>query len=160
MSTTNLDRVQPGLEPVRKAVTVGCSPERAFEIFTGRITSWWPLDRYSISQEKARGCAIEPFTGGEIYETRDDGERFTWGQVVTWEPPGRLVITWHPGREPEVAQEVEVLFRATSGGTRVELEHRGWAKLGEGAGEVREGYEGGWAYVLEERFAAACPKAG
>lgn len=159
MSTSNVERVEHELEPLRKSVTVACSPDLAFETFTARIASWWPLERYSISLERARDCAIEPRAGGEIYEIRDDGERCPWGRVLAWEPPQRFVMSWHPGREPESAQEVEVRFRETPEGTVVELEHRDWAKLGEGAGESRKGYDGGWAHVLGECFVDACRKA-
>ena len=66
-------------------------------------------------------------------------------------------MSWHPGHEPESAQEVEVRFRETPDGTTlVELEHRDWAKLGGGAGEIRKGYDGGWAHVLGECFVKAC----
>jgi hypothetical protein len=34
------------------------------------------------------------------------------------------------------------------GGTRVDLEHRGWEKLGERAAEARQGYSQGWESVL------------
>jgi uncharacterized protein YndB with AHSA1/START domain len=148
-----------GLQELQ-SVTLACSPERAFEVFTDRMASWWPLDRYSISQERARECAIDPRAGAEVYETRDDGERFPWGRVLVWEPPRRLVMSWHPGREPETAQEVEIRFRRTPEGTLVELEHRDWAKLGQAAAESREGYDGGWAYVFAERFVEACGRAG
>ena len=64
-------------------------------------------------------------------------------------------MTWHPGREADTAQEVEVRFTEASGGTLVELEHRGWASLGAQAAEMREGYVGGWEHVLGECFAPA-----
>lgn len=155
MSTSNAERSGRDLEPVRKSVSVGCTPETAFDVFTGRIATWWPLGRYSISLERARRCGIEPRVGGEIYEARDDGERFPWGKVLVWDPPARFVMTWHPGRDPETAQEVEVRFRETADGTLVELEHRDWGKLGEAAAETRQGYDGGWNDVVE-RFREAC----
>ena len=31
------------LSPVRKSVIVSRTPEEAFEIFTKRTSSWWPL---------------------------------------------------------------------------------------------------------------------
>ena len=65
-------------------------------------------------------------------------------------------MTWHPGREPDTAQEVEVSFTAVPDGTRVDLEHRGWEKRGTAATESREGYRDGWRVVLEDLYAAAC----
>ena len=143
-------------EPVRRSVTVGRLRDEAFELFTAGIASWWPMDRYSVSQERTRNVVIEPRVGGGVYEERDDGATFPWGRVLAWEPPGRLVLSWHPGREPDVAQEVEVLFTAVDDVTRVDLEHRNWDKLGDDAANVRESYVNGWAEVLDHCFLGAC----
>ena len=151
-----IEELAPYLEPVRKSVTVGCSAERAFELFTAGIARWWPKDRYSVSQARTRDVVLEPRAGGAVYEVRDDGETFPWGRVLAWEPPRRVVLSWHPGRAPDVAQEVEVQFTASAEGTIVELEHRNWTRLGDAAAGVRERYEGGWAIVLGRCFVDAC----
>ena len=157
MNTTNkVEPIAPHLEPIRKSVTVACSVEKAFEIFTGRIASWWPVSQYSISQERTRNVVIEPRVGGRIYEERDDGETFPWGKVGVWEAPHRIVFSWHPGKDAETAQSVEVRFAAAEGGTHVELEHRGWARYGDGAEKARDSYAGGWDAVLGSHFAKAC----
>jgi len=156
MAASKVERIEPYLEPLRKSVTVSCSVEHAFEVFTGRISSWWPLGQYSIGQEQARDCAIVPRVGGEIYEVDERGERSPWGRVLAWDPPRRFAMTWHPGREADTAQEVEVRFEATPEGAKVELEHRNWAVLGDRARETREGYDSGWAHVFGECFVAAC----
>ncbi|MGH9368784.1 MAG: SRPBCC domain-containing protein, partial [Thermoanaerobaculia bacterium] len=144
------------IAPVRKAITVKRSVADTFEIFTARIGRWWPLLTHSISEQRAVDVVIEPRVGGELCEVRDDGERFPWGRVLAWEPPGRLVVTWHPGQDPAAATELEVRFSPVEGGTRVELEHRGWVKLGARAREVREGYDRGWESVFGKSFAEAC----
>jgi hypothetical protein len=41
-----------------------------------------------------------------------------------------------------------VRFVPDGDGSRVELEHRGWERLGEAAAEAREGYDTGWDTVL------------
>jgi hypothetical protein len=158
MATSKVERIEQYLEPLRKTVTVSCSLEHAFEVFTGRIGSWWPLSKYSIGLERARDCSIEPRVGGEVFETNDDGARFPWGRVVAWEPPRRFAMTWHPGREADTAQEVEVRFVEAPEGTRVELEHRGWAVLGDKAAQARESYSGGWDHVLGACYVAACSR--
>jgi uncharacterized protein YndB with AHSA1/START domain len=91
--------------------------------------------------------------GGRIYEHAGD-RVCEWGRVVAWQPPHRVVLSWHPGREPSTAQEVEVTFETDPGGTRVRLVHRGWEALGRAAMETRKSYESGWVGVLAE-FAAA-----
>ena len=83
-----------------------------------------------------------------VYEVRDDGERIAWGWVLEWEPPRRFVMAWHPGSTAEQAQEVELRFTPVPDGTKVDLEHRKWEKLGEGASAAREGYNAGWETVF------------
>lgn len=144
------------LEPVRKAIVVRRTPAEAFEIFTARISSWWPTSSYSIYQAESASCGIEPRVGGDVYEISKGGERCVWGAVLAWEPAVRLVVTWHPGRPADSAQEVEVRFIPTTEGTRVELEHRGWDRFGPHAAEAREGYDGGWVHVFEGSYQEAC----
>lgn len=154
-----IETLGPYLEPIRKSVTVQGPPEETFRLFTDGIAGWWPTDRYSVSQVRTRDVVLEPRAGGAVFEVRDDGQTFLWGSVLAWEPPGRLVLSWHPGRDPDAAQEIEVRFTAAADGTRVDLEHRGWARLGAEAATVRERYESGWAVVLGECFVAACASA-
>lgn len=145
------------VEPVRRAVDVRCAPAAAFRLFTDGIDGWWPLATHSVGQANATGCVFEGRLGGRIYETRDEGAPRLWGTVTAWEPPHRIVFSWHPGRDASTAQEVELRFTDTGGGTRVELEHRGWEVLGERAAEIRNGYESGWAGVLA-LFAGSCDR--
>jgi hypothetical protein len=152
----NVESIQPYLEPIRKSVTVRRTPAEAFEIFTAKMASWWPLAGYSIHLTESATCGIEPRVGGHVFEVSQHGERCVWGTVLAWDPPRRFSMTWHPGREPDTAQEVEVSFTAVSDGTRVDLEHRGWNERGAAGGESRERYDRGWRVVLEELYAKAC----
>lgn len=136
------------VQPVRKSVTVPLGVTQAFELFTAGLDRWWPTATHSIGRDRVRCCALEPRVGGAVYEEHEDGTRCEWGRVLRWEPPERLVVSWHPGRDPEQAQEVEVRFLEATGGARVELEHRGWERLGEDALEVRDRYDEGWVPVL------------
>lgn len=141
------------IEAVRKTVTVDCPPDHAFRVFTERLGSWWPLGTHSVSvMDDGSGApetaVLEPRVGGRLYERTRDGRDCDWGRVLAWEPPGRLVLSWHPGRPESEATEVEVRFVPEGERTRVELEHRGWERLGERAAPAREGYDGGWPAVL------------
>ena len=140
---------------LRKTVEVGTPPERAFRLFTEGMGTWWPKETHSVGEERAETVVFEPGVGGRIVERTLDGEEHVWGTVTVWEPPRRLVMTWHPGRGPETAQEVEVRFEPSGTGTRVELVHTGWERLGDRAAAVYDNYDGGWSYVVGERFAAA-----
>ena len=145
MATQNSE---PMIEPLRKTVTVKLSLGEAFELFTSGINRWWPLATHSVFQERATECVMEQREGGELYEIRDDGERSPWGTILTWDPPRRVVFQWHPGRDPETAQQVEIRFSDVRDATIVELVHSGWEKDGEGVEEMRGRYSGGWDHVL------------
>jgi hypothetical protein len=153
----DVDRIETDLEPLRASILVTRSPADAFAIFTERIASWWPLDEgHSVYAAECASCGIEPRVGGEVFELAKDGRRAVWGTVIAWEPPRRFAMTWHPGRTPDTAQEVELRFVPVTAGTRVELEHRGWSKLGVDAPKARKAYENGWAVVFGRCYKEAC----
>ena len=116
---------------VRRSVRVARPQEDAFRVFTEEIAAWWPLDTHSIGKDgrPAETAVLEGREGGRFYERTGSGTEL-WGTVLVWEPPSRVVISWElvPGRPPT---EVEVRFSAEGEGTRVELEHRGFERLGE-----------------------------
>ena len=136
------------IAPVRKTLSVQCSPERAFEVFTGEIASWWPAKTHSIHHDKVTDVVIEPREGGEMYELTADGKREHWARVLAWEPPNRLVLDWKVNPETDKPTEIEVTFTPEGDGTRVDLEHRNWERAGEGAAGMRDNYESGWDLVL------------
>ena len=63
--------------------------------------------------------------------------------------PDALVLAWKPNTSPRPPTELEVRFTPEGDGTLVELEHRGWERLGEIAQEVRAGYGEGWRATLD-----------
>lgn len=144
------------LEPVRHSIEVAAPPARAFQIFT-EINRWWPLAVHSVGLNRATGCLFEGRAGGSIHEIHDDGSIHLWGTVTDWQPPQRVVFSWHPGRDAATAQEIVLRFSEVEGGTRVELEHRGWEWLGDRAAEAREAYQSGWPGVLT-RYQVACSR--
>jgi uncharacterized protein YndB with AHSA1/START domain len=128
------------LEEIRKLIVVSASAEKAWEVFVDRTTSWWPLASHSIGGDKATAALIEP---DRVYERLADGTEHTWGRMVVWEPPHRLVFTWEV--DPACQGEVEVRFTPQGDSTVVELEHRGWTRLSE---NERARYDAGWDFVL------------
>ena len=138
--------------PVTKSVSVNRTPEEAFRIYTEGIATWWPLDTHSPSG-KAETVVIEPREGGRVYERTTDGEEVEWGEILVWDPPRRLVHSWHLGRQE--ATEVELRFSPEGEGTLVKLVHRGWESHGEYAAAVRASYDSGWDYVFGERYGSA-----
>lgn len=136
-------------EPLCRRVTVSATVETAFRVFTERMGDWWPVERYSVHEELADEAGMDARLGGAVYERWREGTE-NWGEITVWEPPDRLVFSWHPGGDPAEATEVEVTFNAEGDGTLVQLEHRGWERLGDRAHEVRAGYADGWQSVLEQ----------
>ena len=133
---------------VRKTINVACSVEQAFETFTTGIARWWPLATHSVGDERARTAVFEAGVGGRIYEIWDDGSSTNGAPSRCG---SRRRASCSPGaRTPTARQstEVEVRFASEGDGARVELEHRGWERLGEEGPSVRKSYETGWDTVL------------
>jgi uncharacterized protein YndB with AHSA1/START domain len=146
---------QVTLEAVRREVTVPAPPERAFAVFTERFDSWWPRSHH-IGEPEMAEAIIEPRAGGRWYERGVDGSACDWGEVLAYDPPHRVVLSWHLNGEwaydpdPARASEVEVTFTPAGDGTRVELVHRGFERHGATAEALRDGVtrEGGWGGLL------------
>jgi hypothetical protein len=144
------------IQPVVVAIDVRRGVQEAFRVFTEEIADWWPVAAHSVEPDRVAAVVLEGRPGGRVYERWQDGGQADWGRVVAWEPPNRLVLSWSPDPERPAATEVEVRFTAVEPGhTRVELEHRGWERLGDQAAQVRSSYEGGWPGVLDAFAGAA-----
>jgi uncharacterized protein YndB with AHSA1/START domain len=135
------------IEVVRKTVTVDCTVEEAFRVFTADALTWWPVATHSI-YESVSEIVFEPEAGGEVYEIGTNGQRGHWATVLEWEPPARLVLAWNILNRAGEQTEVEVRFVPENGGTRVELEHRGWEQVETDGPEKRSNYDTGWDHVL------------
>jgi hypothetical protein len=138
------------IEPLTKEIEVPHGIRRSSRRFTEEITMWWPLKVQTVFPDQTSVAMFEPVEGGRIFETAASGEEADWGRVLVWDPPGRFVFTWHPGRPVETAQEIELTFeRVADGRTRLRLIHSGWERFGPGADEARAEYDPGWDGVLE-----------
>jgi uncharacterized protein YndB with AHSA1/START domain len=140
---------------IAKTFTVRATPEKAFAVFTDGFDRWWPKS-HSIGASPLKKAVIEPGVGGRWYGLHEDGSEGLWGDVLAWEPPGRLVLAWRIGPEwtydPSLLTEVEVRFIAVGDGeTRVEFEHRDLERFGdsEAANRARVSMDGGWGTILE-----------
>jgi uncharacterized protein YndB with AHSA1/START domain len=136
---------------VNRSVTVNVAPERAFRAFVDDIGKWWPLaEGFAFAGDRAQDMYLEGREGGRVYERSMDGKEFHIGTVTVYDPPSRVVFTWGEATaEWDGATEVEVRFTSHGGSTRVDLEHRGFDRIGPAAGETRDTYDGGWVTVLD-----------
>ena len=141
--------------PIQKEIRVKASPARAFEIFTAGMSRWW-LKTHTINPTKSplKDIIMEPRQGGRWFERGEDGSECQWGKVLAWEPPARLLLAWQINGawkfDPGLVTEVEIRFTPDGNGTKVELEHRDLARLGDAAEALREAFQRGWGSLLEE----------
>ncbi len=138
------------IEPVRRGVTVGVDQQRAFDIFTADMTSWWPAEHH-IGSAPIEEVVIEPHAGGRWYTRHQDGTETSTGYVVVHDRPHRLVITWQIGSDwtyrEDLVTTVEVTFEAEGPDrTRVSVEHRDFAAFGEDAEVMRKMFDGPTAW--------------
>ena len=142
-------------DPLTLSFEVACPPGRAFALWTDRIDMWWPSD-HTVTGDTDLTVVLESGVGGRIFERTPDGVEHDWGEVTVWEPPERLAYLWHLRRDRADATEVSVRFEARGdGGTRVEIEHAGWERLGADAETWRGRNEHGWRTLVPHYIAVA-----
>jgi uncharacterized protein YndB with AHSA1/START domain len=148
--------VETGIRPVVRAeIDVAAPPERAFDVFTTRMGTWWPADKH-IQSGKLVEMGVEPRAGGRMWERNDGGDVCDWGRVLTWDPPREFAFAWLIGADwtpptgDRPSSRVTVTFHPTEAGTRVELVHdridahgEGWQGMAQAVGSAD-----GWPGVL------------
>lgn len=157
---------------VKVIVDVPLEPPAAFDLFAKRMQSWWPGEVHVQAGDSA-DVVLETRVGGRWFErtpSGDEGRELQWGEVLAYDPPDRLVLTWQltpsegepasdadgHGMEfaPAMRTEAVVTFVAAGqGGTTVTFTHSKLDALGTGEGpdgirELLAGDEVGWPYIL------------
>ncbi|MGB0122488.1 MAG: SRPBCC family protein [Silvibacterium sp.] len=156
---------------VRKSVRVQAPIERAFSVFIEQMETWWPATHH-IGKVPFETIFVEPRVGGRWYERNAAGELCDWGTVLAWDPPHRVVFSWHVGpahdqpdwkADPDMAKASEVEVRFMAEGPRetlVELVHSKLERHGEGYEQLRAMFDGpgAWEQILA-MYAEAVQKA-
>ena len=120
-------------DKVRVQTFVRVAIADAFDVFTLELDQWWRRGpAYRVGGKQPGALHLEPELGGRIFEQY--GERgeglHEIGTITAWEPPRHFAFTWRGiNFAPGQSTTVEVWFEERSGGTRVTLEHRGFAAL-------------------------------
>ncbi|HKV55163.1 MAG TPA: SRPBCC domain-containing protein [Candidatus Binataceae bacterium] len=126
------------------ALRVAATPERAFEVFTREIGTWWRNNSlFQFTRRKPGILSFEPGPSGRLIETQPDGAIFEIGRIMTWEPGVRLAFNWR--QESFTAEQmtrVEVRFEPVGDETRVTVEHHGWDTI-PAEHVARHGFPGG-----------------
>jgi hypothetical protein len=147
---------------VRTSIDVPVTPDRAFEVFTKGMNSWWNRSHHLLEGE-LKDIGADPFVGGRMWEENDAGDVCVWGRVLVWDPPSTFAFAWLIGtnwtvpKPDAVGSRVTVTFSPLADGTHVELVHDqldahgpGWEGIAAAVGG-----DGGWPGGLRQ-FAAEC----
>jgi uncharacterized protein YndB with AHSA1/START domain len=141
---------------VHASIVVDAPIERAFQVFTQDFGRFKPAEHNLLGAEIAE-TVFEARVGGHLYDRGVDGSECRWANVLVYEPPSRVVLSWNISphwqieTDPAKVSEWEVRFVAeTSERTRVEIEHRNLDRHGDGWEGVRDGVDGdqGWPLYL------------
>jgi uncharacterized protein YndB with AHSA1/START domain len=140
------------IEPVRKSFEVELPPPETFQLFTSDMALWWPATHH-LGPSPMIEIVIEPRVGGGWFEVDQDGT--TWGSILAWEPPHKLVLAWGLQSDwkfsPDLSKSSEVEVRFVPMGdsaTLVEFEHRYLERHYEGE-KIAVGVNSGWDVILE-----------
>jgi hypothetical protein len=158
-----MDTESAAVVEVARSVSVPLSPARAFELFTTRMTDFWPKE-HSIGNSEIAEVVVEPHSGGRWFERGTDGSECQWGRIALWEPPRKVVLLWQIGADwcfdPAFETEVEVTFTEESTDrTRLDLRHRNLQRYGGNAEQMQAIFDDpkGWAGTLAS-FADMCAR--
>lgn len=131
---------------VQHQVRVRCSRDRAFRLFTRKVDAWWPGGHRTLGDST---MSLEP--EGLLVERRGDEER-VWGQVLTWQEPELLELSWCMGGPPT---HVRITFTEDEQGTLVVVDHRPGPTGAESWPPTSARYRAGWTALfaaLEEHL--------
>jgi len=124
--------------------------ERAFEVFTIGIGSWWDADKHILRAPLTR-MEFQPWVGGRIIDHGIDGSTCAWSRILAYEAPTSVVFSWdittswEIETDPAKASEVEITFEAHGPDrTRVVLTHRHLDRHGDGWEGIRDAVSSGW----------------
>ncbi len=141
---------------VRVELVVDAPIEKAYDVFTIGIDSWWPRTHHIGKGELAQQV-IEPRAGGRCFGREADGTECPWGTVLVWDPPRHFAFSWEISlnwqreTDPDRASRVDVTFASASADrTDVTLVHSDFEKHGAGWESMRDSVqsEGGWAELV------------
>jgi uncharacterized protein YndB with AHSA1/START domain len=136
------------IAPIVQCMTVKAAPARAFDLFATRMADWWRRGK-TFGKNPHAELVLEPRAGGRWFERDAEGTETRWGDVLTWEPPHRLLLAWRINSQwtydPDFLTELEMTFTPLEGGgTQVRLEHRNLERFGADAAAHAAKLNGGW----------------
>jgi uncharacterized protein YndB with AHSA1/START domain len=134
------DTIPDLLPPITCSEHVPRLAEMAFAVFTQEIGSWFPRGDFAVHGNHAELSLDE----NRLVERTAAGAFEVWGQVLAYDAPHHLRMTWSVGPE-HPATELDVTFVEEGMGTLVRLVHDGW---GQQDTEIRQRYAQAWPTIL------------
>jgi hypothetical protein len=104
-----------------KSVTLPLTPTAAFDLFTRRISEWWPADRRHSQDPDSEIFLLE---SGRFYERARDGREVELGVVRRWDRPTLILLDFFIATGPEKPTEVEIAFAPRGSCAEVTVVHR------------------------------------
>ena len=133
--------------PIEHTYRLACSPDTAFEAFTGRIQEWW---HPAYAPDGWRATHIAGHVGGHVTMELQNAVTYEWGTVTVWDPPRHYAQTFTLAQDPEHPSALDAWFDPLpDAGCSMRFAHGGWT-AGNLAGRARFTE---WP-VLLDRFAA------
>lgn len=103
------------------SVVLDGTPDRAFTLFTERVSEWWP-PAHRLTKDPESHITLS--ANGAFQERAADGRVADLGRVRTWNPPHRLELDFYLGTGPDQPTDVLVTFTDEGAQTRVTVVHR------------------------------------
>ena len=116
-----MSRMNANTTNVQISLEITLEPHDAFDVFVDEL-------RLALFPE----IIFEPGEGGRM--TAGDT---VVGTVTSWQPGKQIMLRWQPASwEPDEITQVQILFEAVPGGTKVTVNHAGWGKLLDNMSEI------------------------
>ncbi|MDX2159453.1 MAG: hypothetical protein SFW09_23350 [Hyphomicrobiaceae bacterium] len=127
------------------SVLLDMDVSRAFALVTGRISEWWPAQRWHTGDKTS---SIFLLASGRFFERAADGREVELGKVTLWNEPHVILLDFYIATGPDHPTEVEIRFEADAAATRVTVIHRPKPESAHLWDEGSPRYATSWAIVL------------
>ncbi len=152
---TNFERARTNSRPSLAAcsVDVNAPAARAFDLFTGQIGRWWPLE-CKAGAHGAREIFVEPRASGRIYERNSDGREDLWGTIAACVPGRTIIVDWKLDSSfvpnPKLITDLEIFFADNrKGSSHVTIVHTRLENFGPDLQGSSEAMACRWRQVLD-----------
>ena len=128
-----------------KSIVLPLAPLQAFELFTVRVSEWWPVENRHTNDPLSTLYMLE---SGRFFERASDDREVELGKIVAWDAGRRLVFDFFVATGIDHPTQVEVQFEPEGEGTRVTVTHGPKPQSAELWGELAPRYARAWERVL------------